>query len=162
MSTRHAALYAQGREASERKQRARIHVQALREQAAMDECVSHPPRNLLRTVTAPANAPRLFEKAVERMRRGAAARRSIDSLLTPRRPMQPRSANQNPAGSITVEVTKDGQQGIAIEVGKFVLHRGSDPVRIAAVFARTNKLTRQQQDRLQKELQIGMNSAFSS
>lgn len=76
--------------------------------------------------------------------------------------MQPRSANQNPAGSITVEVTKDGQQGIAIEVGKFVLHRGSDPVRIAAVFARTNKLTRQQQDRLQKELQIGMNSAFSS
>ena len=154
MSSRNLALYNQGRESRVRKQRAAYQAQSLREQAEMDQCPFIPTiYTHTRTVRTEPPRPRLFEKAVERIRHGAAARACLDALLTPRVPMQPRVSS---AASVTVEVTKDGADGNPTPVGTFVLHRGSDPSKIASLFARANRLSVQQETRLQEQLELGM------
>lgn len=173
---RHLKLYSQGMESIRTRYERILAAKTQITEAELRECSFNPilnsqvhPRRFTEACSQP---PKLYSMTIERIRKGIKQRQLLELQLAPRLPMtqprphsldmlrkQRRNFRPDPQ-SITVEVTKDGPGGVIQFVGKFVLKRDSNTACIAAKFAQDNRLNKIQQDRLQKQLEIGKENAF--
>lgn len=174
---RYLKLYSQGMESIRTRYERMLTAKTQMTEAELRACSFNPVLNAEvhpgRFTEACSQPPKLYSMTIERIRKGIKQRQLLELQLTPRLPMtQPRPRSPDDMvrkqrkdsrphpQSITVEVTKDGPAGVIQFVGKFVLKRDSDTARIAAKFAQDNRLNKIQQDRLQKQLEIGKENAF--
>jgi len=162
MMDRHSFLYQQGLASIKRKIDSIKLAQEVKDESELKECLFAPV--LVRKRLTPMNTPKLYQNTVQRLRKGIADRDRLNELLTPRVSMAKSFTHKSTSNvkppSVPVEVTKDGPAGDAVCVGKFLLYRDSDPHKVAARFAKLNKLTPSQQTRLELQLQENIKSAF--